>query len=139
VDGFGDRAFEGRVERINPVTEQGSRSITLYLSVANTDGALKGGMFAKGSLVLERSASAPVIPTSAVREDAGQTYVYTLEKGKIERRPVQLGLRDEQSGFVELRSGITPGTQVISARMTGLKPGAAAVVKTPVAVAAPKS
>ena len=138
VDGFGDRSFEGRVERINPVTEQGSRSITLYLSVANTDGALKGGMFAKGSLVLERSASAPVIPASAVREDAGQTYVFTLEKGKIERRPVQLGLRDEQSGFVELKSGVAPGTQVISARMAGLKPGTAAVVKGSPA-AAPKS
>ena len=38
VDGFGERAFEGKVERINPVTEQGSRSITLYISVANNDG-----------------------------------------------------------------------------------------------------
>jgi membrane fusion protein, multidrug efflux system len=46
VDGFGERTFAGRLERVNPITEQGSRSMTLYFSVVNTDGALKGGMFA---------------------------------------------------------------------------------------------
>src|SRR5262249_46937886 len=50
VDGFGDRTFDGKVERINPMTEAGSRSITLYISVANRDGALRGGMFAKGQI-----------------------------------------------------------------------------------------
>jgi membrane fusion protein, multidrug efflux system len=31
VDGFGERVFEGKVERINPTAEPGSRSITLYI------------------------------------------------------------------------------------------------------------
>ena len=38
VDGFGERRFEARVERINPVAEAGSRSITVYLAVPNPDG-----------------------------------------------------------------------------------------------------
>ena len=132
VDGFGERAFEGRVERINPITEQGSRSITLYLSVANRDGALKGGMFAKGTLVLDKSQATAVVPFAAVREDAGKSYVYTLEGGKIARRDITLGLREEQAGLVEIKSGVDKGTQVVSARMVGLKAGASAVVKSPV-------
>ncbi len=56
VGGFGDRVFDGKVQRINPMTEQGSRSITVYLSVPNPDGALKGGMFGQGMLVLDKSA-----------------------------------------------------------------------------------
>jgi membrane fusion protein, multidrug efflux system len=136
VDGFGERAFTGQLERINPTTEPGSRSITIYLSVVNTDGALKGGMFAKGSLLLDRSEPAPTIPATAVREEAGQTFVFTIEQGKIGRRPVQLGRREDLANLVEVRSGLEKGVTVVSSRAVGLKTGASAVLKQP---AAPKA
>ena len=136
VDGFGERAFEGRVERINPTANPGSRSITVYISVANRDGALKGGMFAKGRLVLDKTAPATVIPVGAVREDAGQSYVFTLENGKIARRPVTLGLTEPQAGMVEVQSGLEEGLDVVSARVSGLKPGAPAQLKRPAATPA---
>ena len=129
VDGFGERVFEGRVERINPTAEAGSRSIVLYLSVANRDGALKGGMFAKGELILDKTAPTVVIPEGALREEAGQAYVYTIEGGKIARRPITVGLRESQAGLVEVRSGLEKGIPVVRARMTDLKPGARAVLK----------
>lgn len=131
VDGFGERVFEGRVERINPITEQGSRSITLYLSVANRDGALKGGMFAKGLLVLGKTQPSAVVPIAAVQEEAGQSYVFTIEGGKLAKRAVSLGLREAQGGLVEVKSGLEKGVQVVSTRMAGLKPGTPAVVKMP--------
>ncbi len=131
VDGFGDRIFEGRVERINPITEQGSRSITLYLSVANRDGALKGGMFAKGLLVLDKTQPSTVVPLAAVRDDAGQSYVFILEAGKVAKRNVTLGLSEAQAGLVEVKTGLETGVQVVAARMVGLKAGASAIVKVP--------
>ena len=136
VDGFGERVFEGRVERINPITEPGSRSITLYVSVANRDGVLKGGMFVKGYLVLDKTLASAVVPVASVREDAGQTYVFTMEGSKLARRNVVLGLREEQAGLVEVKSGLKAGAQVVSARMVGLKDGVSAVVKSPPAVPA---
>jgi membrane fusion protein (multidrug efflux system) len=132
VDGFGERTFEGRVERINPVTEQGSRSITLYISVTNRDGALRGGMFAKGSIVLDKTAPAAVVPASAIRDESGQAYVYTIEDGKIGKRAVKVGLTEPQEGMVEVKSGLESGLSVVSARVTGLKPGAPATMKAPV-------
>jgi RND family efflux transporter MFP subunit len=129
VDGFGDRVFDGKVERINPTAEPGSRSITLYISVANRDGALRGGMFAKGQLVLDRTVQSTVVPVSAVREEAGQTYVFTVEGGKIVKRAVKIGVTEPQQGLVEVQSGLEKGLNVVSARMTGLKAGAPAVMK----------
>ncbi len=129
VDGFGAREFAGRLERINPTTEQSSRAITVYLSVSNRDGALRGGMFAKGSLVLDKGEPLPVVPATALREEAGQAFVFTLEKGKLERRPVALGLRDEQAGVVQLKSGLEKGATVVSSRAMGLKAGTPAVLK----------
>lgn len=134
VDGFGERVFSGRVERINPTADAGSRSITLYISVANNDGALRGGMFAKGDIVLDKAEASTVIPASAVRDEAGQSYVFTIEDGKIGKRAVKLGATDPRRGLVEVRSGIEKGIAVVSARVSGLKPGAPAVIKAAPAV-----
>ena len=140
VDGYAERVFDGRVERINPTTEPGSRSITLYISVANRDGALKGGMFAKGRIVLDRTVPTAVIPASALRDEAGQIYVFTIEGGKIAKRPVKIGFTEPQEGVVEVKSGLEKGLNVVSARVSGLKAGEAAVMKSTITTpAAPVS
>lgn len=130
VDGFGERAFEGRVERINPTAQPGTRAIMLYISVRNTDGALRGGMFAKGQIVLDRSQPAAVIPATAVREESGQPYVFTIENGKIARRPVTVGTTQAQDGTVEILSGLEGGVNVVAAKVSGLKAGAPAKLKS---------
>jgi RND family efflux transporter MFP subunit len=131
VDGFGDRQFEGHVERINPTAEPGSRAILIYISVANHDGALKGGMFAKGEIALDKAPKTMVIPATALREEAGQAFVFTIEDGKIARRAVTVGLREEQVGLVEVKDGLQQGAAVVAARVSGLKVGTPAVIKAP--------
>jgi len=134
VDGFGSRQFDGKVERINPVTEPGSRAIRLFVSVPNADASLRGGMFAQGAVTVSQTASAPVLPLGAVFEEAGQSYVFVIEAGQLARRAVQLGFRDEASGLAEVSSGLAVGAVVVRVRMTGLKAGSAAVL-----LAAPKA
>jgi len=136
VDGFGTRAFQGRIERLNPVTETGSRSIKIFVSVRNVDGTLRGGMFAQGQVLLAQSRGVPVIPVSALFEEAGQTYVFAVADGKLSKRAVTAGLRDDASGLVEASSGLKAGEAVVRVRMNGLKDGAPATL-LPSATAAP--
>jgi RND family efflux transporter MFP subunit len=131
VGGFGDRLFEGRVDRINPIAEEGSRSITVYLEVANLDGALRGGMFAQGDLTLDQTAPTPAMPSAAVHDEAGLPFVFVFADGKIVRRAITIGLASEEQGLVEVRSGVKPGEQVIVAKIDSIKDGTAAVVKVP--------
>lgn len=137
VDGFGERRFTGSVWRINPVAESGSRSIMIYLSVPNTDGALKGGMFAQGELVLDAGEPVPAIPRGGVHSEGGESYAWIVVDGKVERRAITPGLSAPEVGMVEIREGLKPGEQVIVARIETLKPGQA--VKLPAAPAAPAS
>jgi RND family efflux transporter MFP subunit len=129
VDGFGEREFAARLERINPTTAQSSRAITVYLSVSNRDGLLRGGMFAKGSLVLDKGEPSAVVPATAVREEAGQAFVFAIANGRLERRPVTLGVREEQAGIVQVRGGLEEGATVVSSRAMGLKAGTKAVLR----------
>ena len=136
VDGFGDRAFDGRVERINPVAEAGSRAIKLFVAVPNTSGLLKGGMFAQGRITLSQSQPVAVVPTTALFEEAGQSYVFTVEAGKLAKKAVGLGARDEVNGLAEVTSGLAQGADVVRVRMGSLKVGAPALVRASAAPAA---
>lgn len=130
VDGFAQRDFHGQVARINPSTEAGSRAMLVYISVKNEDSALRAGMFAKGTIVTDRSAVAPVVPLAAIRTDKeGKQIVYKVEQGKLVAQPVKVGLRNEEEGYAEVNEGLAQGAHVIVSRLDSLKPGAS--VKLP--------
>jgi membrane fusion protein (multidrug efflux system) len=123
VDGFDQRAFLGKVARINPTTEAGSRAMLVYISVNNADGALRGGMFAKGQITTEKNAPRPLLPIAALRKDGTQDVVYRVENGSIKLQPVKLGLRNEDDALVEVLDGLAPGAVVLAAPLDGVKPG----------------
>ncbi|KQV88649.1 MFP transporter [Massilia sp. Root351] len=140
VDGFTvngqPREFHGKVARINPTAEPGSRAMLVYISVPNKDGALLGGMFAKGNIVTERSAVMPLVPVDALRSDGGRQVVYKVDQGKVVAQPVTLGLRNEDTGYAEVTAGLQPGAQVIVAKLDAVKPGARVKLAAPAAAPA---
>jgi RND family efflux transporter MFP subunit len=85
VDGFADRKFTGRIERINPATEAGTRAILVFVGIPNASLALRGGMFATGRIALAEGAAVPTLPAAAVRTEAGQNFVWTINDGKLAR------------------------------------------------------
>jgi len=131
VDGFGERRFEGRIERINPATEPGTRAILVYVGLPNADSTLRSGMFSTGRIALAASTPAPTLPFAAVRNEAGQSYIWMIDGGKLVRRIVITGRRDETNGRVEIKSAVPAQMPVLAARFDNLKEGAPALVKAP--------
>lgn len=129
VGGFGERKFDGEVQRINPMTADGSRAITIYIAVPNSDRALKGGMFAQGQLTLDSTQPVLAVAQRAVRDEAGATHVFTLKDGKVVRTPVTLGAPVEGEAFVEVHEGLSAGDRVIVAAIADDKAGASAYVR----------
>ena len=129
-DGFGDRRFSGRIERINPATEAGTRSILVYVGIPNADRSLRGGMFATGRVALATAVPVPTLPQAAIRTEAGQTFVWTVDAGKLVRRIVVVGRRDDEAGRIEVKTVLPAGTPVLASRFDNLKDGAPALVKT---------
>lgn len=130
VDGFPGRKFSGKVERVNPSADAGSRSIAVFVAIPNADASLRGGMFANGTLAAS-GVETDVIPITAIQEEGGQKFVLVVKGGKVERRSVSVGTPNVERGMVPVREGLEPGVQVITVKAEGLKPGATAVVKAP--------
>jgi len=129
VDGFGDRKFTGRIQRINPSTEAGTRAILVFVGIPNEGQALRGGMFATGRIALTASAPVPTLPTTAVRTEAGVSYVWTIQDGKLAKRTVVVGRRDDDGGRIEVKTELPASVPVLSAKFDNLKEGAPALVR----------
>jgi len=131
VDGFGERKFAGRIARISPSTEPGTRAILVYVALRNPDAALRSGMFANGRVALAASEPIASLPQAAVRTEAGQSFIWVIVDGKLARRIVTIGRRDEAAGLIEVRSPLPKSLPVLATRFENLKEGSPALVKAP--------
>jgi len=129
IDGFGDRRFTGTIERINPTTEAGTRAILVFIHIPNPDSALRGGMFGTGRVILAAGAPVPTLPAIAIRTEAGQNFIWTIENGKLARRIVTVGRRDDSVGRVEIKTSLPPNIPILAAPFDNLKAGAPALVR----------
>lgn len=124
VDGLAAR-ISGKVSRINPATIAGSRSIMVYIQIANPDGLLRAGMFGQVLLVLEKKNDVLIVPKTAVQFEAGQAFVYVIQNQILQQKPVSLGMQGESDGVavVELLSGLAKGDSVIKTNLGRLRTG----------------
>ncbi|TAK42356.1 MAG: efflux RND transporter periplasmic adaptor subunit [Betaproteobacteria bacterium] len=126
IEGLPERKFAGRVERINPSAEPGTRTINVYVALRNDEALLRTGMFARVHLSRVPQHESPTLPLSALRGDHGQHHVWVLEGGKLLRRTVVAGARDERAQRVEIASGLNARELVIATKFDNLQDGLAA-------------
>ncbi len=117
--------FEGKVVRINPATQAGSRSVLVYVQIENPQGLLRSGMFAEAQLVLASKSAVLALPQNAVRRDGNGTYVYVIDGEHLARKPVVTGMngRSGNEFMTEIQSGLEFGAKVVATDMGSLQPG----------------
>lgn len=114
VDALPGRKYRGRVLSI--ATEGTvSGDITSYdvtLEILEPEGIM-AGMRATATIVTNEVQNVLVLPTEAVTFETGalRGIVEVLVDGKIERRPVEIGLVGTR--YLEIKSGVAEGEQVV--------------------------
>jgi multidrug efflux system membrane fusion protein len=96
-------------------------TIKLKGTFGNADHKLWPGQFVHVSLRLTTQQNALVVPNQAVQTGQDGTYVYVVNQGKAEFRPVKTGPRVEQE--LVIASGLQPGETVVTEGQLRLAPG----------------
>jgi membrane fusion protein (multidrug efflux system) len=108
---YPDRKFPGRVAvidtRIDPVT----RSAKLSAVIDNPEILLKPGMFMNVALKVAVRDAALIAPEEAVVAEGPRQIAFVVKDGKIERRAVIIGQRQE--GVVEISEGLSEGDVIV--------------------------
>lgn len=103
--------FEGRVARIADVLDPQTRTVKVYVDMANPGGRLRPEMFVTIQHTGELRPT-PVLPVGAVVQEYGRPIVF-LERapGRFERREVVLGPR--RGDVLPVVSGVRAGERIV--------------------------
>jgi membrane fusion protein (multidrug efflux system) len=112
-DAWPGRQFKALLEAVDAQVDANGRSVIARGRLANADGALRSGMFAKASLTLSEKPGAIMIPEEAVMPTGSELFVYRIEDGKAIRTKIRTGQR--RDGRVEVVEGLQPAAQVVTA------------------------
>lgn len=123
-----DQPVSGRIARIAPSAEPGSRAIGVTVLLPNSQERLRAGQYGMAQVKVGDDKSRLTVPDAAIRSSAGQHEVWTVDNGLLRRRTVTLGRQDATNGRVEVVEGLPESAQVLAARYDNLREGARALV-----------
>ena len=116
--------LRGRVARVDPTADPGTRQVGVYVRVGNPGNRIVGGQFARGTIETGSSVSALVIPPSAIVERSGDNAsVFVIAADKLSKRAVVLGAVDQSTGLIAVTSGLIAGDRVLLNPTTDSKDG----------------
>jgi len=127
LDAYPDWKLPCHVRTVIPTADRQKATVKVRITFDSLDPKILPDMGVKVSFLAEPSASdggpAPrcLVPSSAVREEAGQKVAYVLKEGRLSRRGLTLGTgRGADAGVV---AGVEPGESVVVAGPAHLKDG----------------
>lgn len=128
VPGDGGRRFLGEARFLDNAVDPTTGAIQMKATIANDAEVLTPGQFLNVSLTLEVIAGAVTVPTEAVQQGPGGSFVFVVKPdGTVEAQPVVVTLR--QGEMVVIGQGLQDGETVVTDGQLRLSPGAKVQVK----------
>jgi RND family efflux transporter MFP subunit len=121
VDALPGKSLAGKVVRVSPSFDPTTRTIDAEVQLDNRSAEMRPGMYGRGSILLETHPQAVVVPGAAIQISSGARYVFVLDKDKVSRRPIEIGV--DEGDWVEIARGVSPGDEVVTAGADGLSEG----------------
>ena len=103
----------GKLLSLGRVLDPQSRTLPISFATGNGTLGVPVGQSVFLHLLLDQTAPAPVVPSSAIVDDAGRPIVFVQVEGEaFARRPVTLGTREGE--LVQVISGVKPGEHIVT-------------------------
>ena len=118
---FPGRVFEGALKVTGSTVDAATRTVEVYATVANADGALRPGMFLSVEVVVGEKPEAVLIPESAIVREGARADVFVIRDGRAVRTRVELGERTP--GVVEVVEGVSAGDRVVTQGLQRIRDG----------------
>jgi RND family efflux transporter MFP subunit len=120
LDAYPDREIPSKVRTVIPTADRQKATVKVRISIPNLEkyNFILPDMGVKVSFegpAQTTSAKGPealaYIPKSAIRTDAGSSFVFRVKDGKVERRAVSLGM--DRGTDVAILAGVSPGDSLV--------------------------
>jgi RND family efflux transporter MFP subunit len=123
VDAFGDEAFQGRVDVLQPTLDPQTRRAMVEIAIDNASGRLLPHLFARADVTVGTLPEALLIPREALLQAPGGAVVFRVRGGKAEAVRPKLG--PEDGALVAVLEGLAEGDELALTGLGNLSDGAA--------------
>lgn len=124
---------DGKLTFLDNSVQDGTGTVKLRATIANSDRRFWPGRFANIRLILGIRENAVLIPAEAPQMSAKGPFVYVVKSDSTaELRPVSMGQR--QGDLVVVSKGITSGERVVTTGQLGVTPGGKVRIAEPTTV-----
>jgi HlyD family secretion protein len=118
IDALSGKKFLGSVQTIAPLPDAQSMwmnpDLKIYpteIHLEETDDPLRTGMSCQAEIVIARYSDTLYVPVQAVLRVGGRPTVYVIRDGRLEERPVRVGL--DNNRMIHVLEGLEEGEQVV--------------------------
>jgi RND family efflux transporter MFP subunit len=129
LDALPGRSFAGRVVHIIPQADTSSRTFPVKVEVANPDGHIKSGMFARVTLPVGKGRRALVVPKDALVSRGPVSLLFVVADGKARQVAVKRG--QATGAWVAVEGPVEEGQFVVVRGNERLRDGMPVVVMPP--------
>lgn len=111
--------LEATVLRIAPLVDSKLGTFKVTLTINNTSGVLKPGMFARVALLLDSKQAVTLVPENAVIKKDGKASIYVAQDNRAKKISIETGY--SQDGWIEVITPLPAEGGVITVGQHGLK------------------
>ncbi len=113
-----DKQFAGTLTQFKPGRGNGAKGAAVEIQI-NSDAAVSAAVAAQGLIILDQTTQALLVPSSAVIDSGGKTFLFKLSAGRALRQPVTLGARE--GNFVIVQQGVNETDVVLVDNLKSIK------------------
>lgn len=106
----GNTKIEGKVRLVAPIVDQTTRLGAVHIAIDDDSGA-RAGMYGSAEIIVAET-KALALPLSAVNTNRNGSVTRKVENDVVKQVDIKTGIQD--SGFVEITSGLKAGDVVVS-------------------------
>lgn len=137
-----DTSFAGQITGINPRVDPASRLVAIRGTIENAEGQISPGQFVRIQVDLPQEENVIALPQNTLVTSLYGDYIYVVrpregDEDQLEVRQIFVEPGRRSGGRVELRSGVQPGDQVVSAGQNRLSNGTPVVIDNTINPSAP--
>lgn len=125
IDAYPDEVFTGEVTKISfaaTTTSGGGTAFPVEISIPpNENFKFKIGMNGDAELVAKEASNILIIPSTAIFQTAGQSYVWKVVNKTLTKQEIKTGL--DNGEFTEIISGLSENDQILETPTAKIKGG----------------
>lgn len=120
LDAYPEASFSGSISYISYISQQSSGGATVFPVKIRFDQpeTLRIGLNGDITIVTDQQNDVLTIPTEAIREENGETYVYTKQGTTYKKVPIHTGMKNED--MIIVTSGLSEGDYVVTKGFTNI-------------------